>query len=51
MLFEQPVFIDEIQYAPSLFPYIKTYIDRTGAKGAFAFWFTLTVKERGDNKY
>ena len=33
--FEPPVFIDEIQYAPSLFPYIKIYIDRTGAKGAF----------------
>jgi predicted AAA+ superfamily ATPase len=34
-LFEPPVFIDEIQYAPSLFPYIKIHIDRTGAKGAF----------------
>ena len=33
--FEPPVFIDEIQYAPSLFPYIKIYIDKTGAKGAF----------------
>ena len=36
--FEQfipPVFIDEIQYAPSLFPYIKMYIDKTGVKGAF----------------
>jgi predicted AAA+ superfamily ATPase len=33
--FEPPVFVDEIQYAPSLFPYIKMYIDKTGAKGAF----------------
>ena len=33
--FEPPVFIDEIQYAPSLFPYIKICIDKTGAKGAF----------------
>jgi len=33
--YEPPVFIDEIQYAPSLFPYIKIYIDKTGAKGAF----------------
>ena len=33
--FEPPVFIDEIQYAPSLFPYIKIYIDKTGKKGAF----------------
>ena len=33
--FAPPVFIDEIQYAPSLFPYIKISIDKTGAKGAF----------------
>jgi len=33
--FEPPVFIDEIQYAPALFPYIKIHIDKTGAKGAF----------------
>jgi predicted AAA+ superfamily ATPase len=33
--FEPPVFIDEIQYAPSLFSYVKMYIDKTGAKGAF----------------
>ena len=33
--FEPPVFVDEIQYAPSLFPYIKIYIDKTGEKGAF----------------
>jgi len=33
--FEPPVFIDEIQYAPSLFPYIKIHIDKTGEKGIF----------------
>jgi len=33
--FEPPAFIDEIQYAPSLFPYIKIHIDKTGEKGAF----------------
>ena len=33
--FEPPVFIDEIQYAPSLFPYIKMHIDKTGEKGTF----------------
>jgi len=33
--FEPPVFIDEIQYAPSLFPHIKMCIDKTGVKGAF----------------
>lgn len=33
--FSPPVFIDEIQYAPSLFPYIKMHIDKSGAKGAF----------------
>ena len=33
--FEPPIFIDEIQYAPSLFPYIKMHIDKTGDTGAF----------------
>ena len=33
--FEPPVFVDEIQYAPSLFSYMKIHIDKTGAKGAF----------------
>ena len=33
--FEPPVFVDEIQYAPNLFPYIKIHFDRTGDKGAF----------------
>ncbi len=33
--FEPPVFVDEIQYAPLLFPYVKMHIDKTGEKGAF----------------
>ncbi|MDO4921757.1 MAG: ATP-binding protein [Phascolarctobacterium sp.] len=32
---EPPVFIDEIQYAPNLFPYIKMYVDDKQAKGVF----------------
>ena len=30
-----PVFIDEIQYAPNLFPYIKMHIDSSNDKGLF----------------
>jgi predicted AAA+ superfamily ATPase len=30
-----PVFIDEIQYAPNLFPYIKMIIDKTQQNGLF----------------
>ena len=30
-----PVFVDEIQYAPNLFPYIKMHIDREKKKGLF----------------
>lgn len=30
-----PVIVDEIQYAPNLFPYIKMHIDSTGKKGQF----------------
>ncbi len=30
-----PVFVDEIQYAPNLFPYIKMYIDKDRKKGQF----------------
>ena len=30
-----PVFVDEIQYAPALFSYIKIHIDRSKAKGQF----------------
>jgi uncharacterized protein len=36
--FEAPVIIDEIQYAPSLLPYIKMRVDRDGTKGAY--WLT-----------
>jgi len=36
--FEAPVIIDEIQYAPSLLPYIKMRVDQEGAKGAY--WLT-----------
>ena len=30
-----PVFVDEIQYAPNLFPYIKMKVDEENAKGLF----------------
>jgi predicted AAA+ superfamily ATPase len=30
-----PVFVDEVQYAPSLFPYIKINLDSTKKKGQF----------------
>ncbi|HBQ64122.1 MAG TPA: ATPase, partial [Clostridiales bacterium] len=30
-----PLFIDEIQYAAELFPYLKIHIDKTHEKGAF----------------
>jgi len=33
-----PIFIDEVQYAPELFPYIKIYIDKTHNPGDF--WLT-----------
>jgi predicted AAA+ superfamily ATPase len=33
--FALPVFIDEIQYAPNLFPYIKIHIDKHRKKGEF----------------
>ncbi|OQB12897.1 MAG: hypothetical protein BWY15_02046 [Firmicutes bacterium ADurb.Bin193] len=33
--FPPPVFVDEIQYAPNLFPYIKMYIDKEKSKGQF----------------
>jgi len=36
--YSPPVLIDEIQYAPQLFPYIKMYIDEQ--KRAGAFWMT-----------
>lgn len=36
--YKPPVFIDEIQYAPQLFPYIKECVDSRKAKGLF--WIT-----------
>lgn len=35
---ELPVLIDEVQYAPNLFPYIKIAVDRSKQKGLF--WLT-----------
>ena len=35
MLNEPPVFLDEIQYVPSLFRYIKMTCDKSGEKGQF----------------
>lgn len=32
---EPPVFVDEIQYAPNLFPYIKMQVDEKQGKGLF----------------
>lgn len=37
-LHKPPVFIDEVQYAPELFPYIKIHIDRHHNPGGF--WLT-----------
>lgn len=37
-LHEPPVFIDEVQYAPELFPYIKMHIDKYHNPGDF--WLT-----------
>jgi len=36
--FEPPLMIDEVQYAPSLFPYIKMYVDQHKQMGDF--WLT-----------
>ena len=30
-----PLYIDEVQYAPELFPYMKIYVDKTKEKGAY----------------
>ena len=38
-----PVTIDEIQYAPELFPYIKIYVDKNRDKKG-AFWLTGSQK-------
>ncbi len=37
-LHKPPILIDEVQYAPELFPYIKMYIDQTHNPGDF--WMT-----------
>ena len=37
-LHEPPVFIDEVQYAPELFAYIKLYVDKSQKAGDF--WLT-----------
>ncbi|MDL2263619.1 ATP-binding protein [Synergistaceae bacterium OttesenSCG-928-I11] len=37
-----PLLIDEVQYAPSLFPYIKIHVDRGGNAGDF--WLTGSQK-------
>ena len=37
-----PVIIDEVQYAPELFTYIKIYVDRAGKNGLF--WLTGSQK-------
>ncbi len=37
-LHKPPILIDEIQYAPELFPYIKIQVDKTHEPGAF--WLT-----------
>lgn len=36
--FPAPLFIDEVQYAPELFPYIKIYADKKGKNGQY--WLT-----------
>jgi predicted AAA+ superfamily ATPase len=40
--YEPPVVIDEIQYAPELFPYIKIYVDTHRENGLF--WLTGSQK-------
>jgi len=39
-----PVIIDEIQYAPELFSYIKLYVDKSKKNGLF--WLTGSQKYR-----
>ncbi|GHV19892.1 ATPase [Planctomycetales bacterium] len=41
--YEPPVIIDEIQYAPQLFPYLKIYIDSHPEKNGL-FWLTGSQK-------
>jgi predicted AAA+ superfamily ATPase len=40
--YEPPVIIDEIQYAPELFPYIKIHVDKNRKNGQF--WLTGSQK-------
>ena len=40
--YQPPVMIDEIKYAPELFPYIKIYVDTHGENGLF--WLTGSQK-------
>ena len=34
--YQPPLFIDEVQYAPSIFRYLKMYVDMNKQKGSFA---------------
>lgn len=34
--YQPPLFIDEVQYAPSIFRYLKLYVDMNKQKGSFA---------------
>ena len=40
--YKPPLFIDEVQYAPTLFPYIKMHVDRRKTSGDF--WLTGSQK-------
>ena len=40
--FKPPIIIDEVQYAPELFPYLKATIDQSDAKGQY--WLTASQK-------
>jgi hypothetical protein len=41
-IYEPPLIIDEVQYAPELFSYIKMYVDKNKAPGLF--WLTGSQK-------
>lgn len=34
-MFKKPLFIDEVQYAPELFPYIKMEVDKNSSRGQY----------------
>lgn len=42
MNYKGPIIIDEIQYAPNLFPYIKMEVDESNEKGKY--WLTGSQK-------